>query len=96
MTFQEFETVINQLEGILERSHTLGKSNVSLIDYDEAFYVVINTLLESQFGKEGKDWIDWFLYERKSHSGAVLTAHDKNNNEICHNLLSLWEVVTGE
>ena len=44
-------------------------------------------------GEEGKDWIDWYLYERDSNSADINQAMDKDNNPICYDDKSLWEEV---
>jgi hypothetical protein len=42
---------------------------------------------------ELREWIDWFLFERESHSGEILKAHDAEGNEICYDIKSLWEEI---
>jgi hypothetical protein len=93
MDFQTFKSIINTLEKSSEDTHALYKLNVDLINYNEPLTKVINILLLEVFQEEGKDWIDWYLYERKSYSGETLKAFDKNNKEICNTIESLWEVV---
>jgi hypothetical protein len=71
--------------------HQLG---VDLMDYDEPYQEVIGALMLSIFKEPGKDWIDWYLYEKPSMFGKEpLKAFDKDDNEICHNIESLWETV---
>ena len=93
MTFNQFKTVIESLEKASKRSHAIYQLGVELTDYDDLWYTLSSTLLESIFDKEGKDWIDWYLYERVGFDGRILKAFDENNNEICHNIESLWETV---
>jgi len=93
MNFEQFKTVIEALENIRERSHSIYQLGIDLMNYDEPNHKVISTLLESIFKEEGKDWIDWYLYERKGFDDKILEAWDENNNPICYNIESLWETV---
>jgi len=93
MNFEQFKTVIEALENIRERSHSIYQLGIDLMNYDEPNHIIISTLLESIFKEEGKDWIDWYLYERIGFDGKILEAWDENNNPICYNIESLWETV---
>lgn len=93
MKYENFEKLIIELENISERYSELYDLGVDLINYDEPNQRIISILMEEIFGKDGKDWIDWYLYERKSHSGEILKAWDKDDNEICYDIKSLWEEV---
>jgi hypothetical protein len=63
------------------------------MNYDESLQRINSLLMLEAFGEEGKDWIEWYLYERKSHSGEILKAWDKDDNEICYDIPSLWETI---
>lgn len=93
MNFEQFKTVIETLEKIRERSHSIYQLGIDLMDYDEPNHIVISTLLESIFKEEGKDWISWYLYERMGLDDKIMEAWDENNNPICYNIESLWETV---
>lgn len=93
MDFKQFKTIIETLEKVRERSHSIYQLGVDLMNYDEPYHVVISTMFESVFDEEGKGWIDWYLYERPGFNGKVNLATDENGNEICHNIESLWETV---
>ena len=41
----------------------------------------------------GRDWIDWYLYERDSLSGEINQAWDKDGTPICYDIPSLWKEV---
>lgn len=96
MTFEEFKIIIKTLEEEQEKGLALYKLGVDLNEHNDSFLKVIEILLDSTFGPEGTEWIYWYLYERKTHSGKILKAHDSNGQEICHTLESLWETVRGE
>jgi hypothetical protein len=93
MNFEQFKVVIKALEKVRERSHTIYTLGINLSDYDEDFYVAITNLLNCVFTEEGKDWVDWYLYERPGFGNTPNRATDENGNEICHNVESLWETV---
>jgi hypothetical protein len=94
MKYETFEKLILELEGVSKRYSELYKLGVDLISYDEPVQRIISTLLLEIFSVEGKDWIDWYLYERPSFSGKENgKAWDENGNEICYNIKSLWETV---
>lgn len=93
MTLDQFKIVIESLETVNKRSRAIYQLGVELTDYNDLWYTLSTTLLESIFDKEGKNWIDWYLYERVGFDGRILKAFDENNNEICHNIESLWETV---
>lgn len=94
MCYEQFEKIIKNLEKCRERSHSLYQLGVDLMDYDDLHQDVIGILMLATFKEPGKDWIDWYLYEKPGFgNGESLKAFDKDNNEICHNIESLWETV---
>lgn len=93
MNYEAFEKLIQELESISERYSKLYDLGVDLMNYDEPLQRINSLLMLEVFGKEGKDWIEWYLYERVSHSGNILQAWDKDDNEICYDIPSLWETV---
>ena len=93
MKYKNFKNVIESLEKVTDRSHKLYQLGVNLIDYDDMYHNIITNLLNSIFDKDGKDWIDWYLYERIGFTDKVNLATDKDGNEICYDIPSLWKVV---
>ena len=93
MNYENFKIIIEDLEKVGERSHSIYKLGVNLMDYEELYHNIITSLLNSVFDKEGKDWIDWYLYERVGFTNKVNLATDKDGNEICYDIPSLWEEV---
>jgi hypothetical protein len=94
MEYKQFEKLIQNLEKCRERSHSMHDLGIDLMSYDDIYHEVISALLLSIFGDCGKDWIDWYLYEKPGFTEKEpLKAFDENNNEICHNIESLWETV---
>lgn len=94
MKYKEFENFINTIEKIRERRSTLWDLGIDISAIEDDYFKVIDVLTEKTFGKQNKDWIDWYLYERVTPSGEILKANDENGKEICHNIKSLWETIT--
>ena len=95
MTFETFKKVVKALERERDSTHQLYSLGVDLMTYIEPLQNAISALLENTFQEEGKNWIDWYLYERKSLTSEkyLLQAFDADGKEICHNIESLWETV---
>ena len=94
MKYETFEKLILELEIVSKRYSMLYDLGVDLMNYDEPIQKINSLLMLEVFGKEGKDWVEWYLYERQSHSGEVLKAWDKDENEICYDIKSLWKEIT--
>ena len=94
MEYKQFKKLIEDLEKSLERSSALYDLGMNLMDYNDIYHEIISSLMLSTFNVEGKDWIDWYLYERPSFNGKEpLKAFNVDGTEICHNIESLWETV---
>lgn len=93
MNYKNFKNIIENLEKMRERSHSVYILGIDLMNYEELYYNTITILLDSTFNKEAKDWIDWYLYERNGFTDKTNLATDKNGNEICYDIPSLWNEV---
>ena len=93
MNFEQFKTLIEALQKVSDKYSKLCDLGIDTMNYDEDYQKVISLLMECAFNEEGKEWIDWYLYERVGFDGRILQAWDENNNEICHNIESLWDTV---
>jgi hypothetical protein len=96
MNFEKFKEFIKDLEKIRKRYSDLYNSGIDLAEYNDLFYKIIDNLTSSVFTDDGKDWIDWYLYERIGFSGNTNPATDENGNPICYDIKSLWKVVKTE
>ena len=56
---------------------------------------IINMYLKEMFNKDGVDWINWYIYERKSiFTGEVLPCFDEEGKEFYVNTPEdLWKLV---
>ena len=93
MNYEKFKTLIENLEKVRERSYSIHQLGINLMDYEEIYHNTISVLIESVFDAEGKDWIEWYLYERIGFTNKINLATDKDGNSICHDIPSLWEEV---
>ena len=93
MNYKNFKSIIENLEKIRERSHSIYILGIDLTNYEEFYHSIITIFLDSLFNKEGKDWIDWYLYERVGFTNKVNLATNKDGKEICYDIPSLWEEV---
>jgi hypothetical protein len=61
----------------------------------ELTWELINMYLEEMFNKDGIDWINWYIYERKSiFTGEVLPCFDEKGKEFYVNTPEdLWKLV---
>lgn len=61
----------------------------------ELTWELINMYLEEIFNEDGVDWINWYIYERKSIiTGEVLPCFDEEGNEFYVNTPEdLWKLV---
>ena len=61
----------------------------------ELTWEILNMYLEEMFNKDGIDWINWYIYERKSiFTGEVLPCWDEEGKEFYVNTPEdLWKLV---
>lgn len=86
--FQHMLDTIRAQEAKIDKLYEL---EIDLINFTDSYNSTINMLLSVYFGKEGVEWIDWYLYERAGR--ADITAYDCDGNLICYDDQSLWEEV---
>ena len=94
MTLQQFEKLISK-----HKEFNLGISELYDLGFD--FYEgkfelcglvdkLFTTSIESIYGKDGMEWVDWFVYETNYATDDQLTAHDSDGNRICYDVESLY------
>jgi hypothetical protein len=93
MTLKTFTTLIEGIQKQDDKVHELYKHGVDLLSFNYDYYKdVILPLMIEVFGKEGMDWIDWYVCEKRENP-EKLRAWDKEGNEICQNIKSLYKEV---
>jgi hypothetical protein len=93
MKFEVFDELIATLKKIEERSFAAHQLGIDLMEYETDHSHATWLAIRAHYGKAASEWIEWYLYERQSLNGQINQAWDENNNEICHTVESLWQVV---
>ena len=92
MKLEVFTEIINKIIKQSDKVHALYELDIDLINYSDDHNSVINILLDVYYGKEGTDWIYWYLYERDP-VGTIDQATTNDGKPICYDVKSLWEEV---
>jgi hypothetical protein len=92
MKLEVFEEILNKLRKQSDKQDALYALDVDLINYSDDHNSVINILLEVYYGKEGADWISWYMWER-DENGDQYQATSSDGKPICYDDKSLWEEV---
>jgi hypothetical protein len=92
-----FEKLILNLEKINIRSNILiNDFDMDLNKYDEPFFEVIDSLINSLYGREAAEVIFFFIYERINPDGTIneYEITDKEGNPVVLNTSTdLWNVI---
>lgn len=99
MKVETFTSILETLKTQREKEHQLYTLGVDLINLTEKYDEVISKLMEELWGKEGKEWVDWFMYEndfgkkewREGEPG--IGAYNENKDPICFDIPSLFEEI---
>ena len=91
MKLEVFTEILNKLRKQSDKEHALYVLDVDVSNLSDDYMSVINILLEIYYGKEGADWISWYLWERDP-LGSIDQATD-DGKPICYDIKSLWEEV---
>jgi hypothetical protein len=92
MKLEVFTEVLNRLRKQSDKQDVLYELDIDLINYSDDYTSIINILLEVYYGKEGTDWIYWYLWERDP-VGTIDQATTNDGKPICYDIKSLWEEV---
>ena len=92
MRQEVFTHILDKIRDKSKRIDELYELGIDLINFSDDSNEVINILLEVYYGKEGADWISWYLWEHDLN-GDKYQATDKDGNPICYDDRSLWEEV---
>jgi len=92
MKLEVFTEILNRLKKQSDKEHALYVLDIDTINFSDNYTSVINILLEVYYGKEGADWIGWYLWERDP-VGTSDQATTNDGKPICYDIQSLWEEV---
>ena len=92
MKLEVFTEILNKIRKQSDKQDALYKLEIDLVNFSDDYTSVINILLEVYYGKEGADWIYWYLWER-DEDGSLDQATTNDGKPICYDIKSLWEEV---
>jgi len=92
MKLEVFTEILNRLRKQSDKEHALYVLDIDTINFSDNYTSVINILLEVYYGKDGADWIGWYLWERDP-LGTIDQASTNDGKPICYDIQSLWEEV---
>lgn len=92
--FVRMMTAAEAFDNEVERWNDFGIELYEL-PIGEIPWEMFNCWLDTNFNSNGKDWINWYLFERKSiFTGEILPCFDENDNEFyVKNPEDLWSLV---
>jgi len=94
MNYDDFKAIINLMVTQSKNSRAAYKLGIDLMDFCETQNTLVNALWVQILTIEGKDWLDWFMYEKDYiEDGKInksIQAWDEDGNEICKDLKGLY------
>ena len=78
-----FCEVLKQLQFVNAR--TLGLKHdfkLNMVDYDDPFYIAIESLIKLHFNEEQRSIINWWIYDKFLPSGDILILTDNETSDI--------------
>lgn len=96
MTYEKFEKIMLALNKSSQNTNLLYRHGVDITEITDHLQTIIEDLLGFIFTKEGKDWIEWFIYEKDFGEREDIKAWDSDKNEIAYDIKSLYELLINE
>lgn len=97
MTFKEFKTATDYMIEHHNKVTAAYKLNIDLIEFSDTQEKVLSMLWRQILTDDGKEWFDWFMYEKNYIEDGIgkkeLKAYDKKK-EICEDLKGLHDYLT--
>ena len=79
---EHFKAIITGLAHLNSRSIGLKHDyKIDFIEYDDMFFVVIDSLMKLHFNKDQRSIIEWFAYEKFLPSGDMLVLNDAESGD---------------
>jgi hypothetical protein len=92
MEYEKFEKIILNLQKSFDQADILYNNGIDITEVADNLHIIINDLLGIIFTDDGKDWIDWFMYEKEFGKREDFKAWD-GDNEIAYDIKSLYELL---
>lgn len=91
ITYDRFLEIGLRLQKINKRSLDLYQNyQIDLINYEEDYEYVIDSLLREVFTEEQYEWFSWFCWDN-DFGQKGLEAYDANKNLICQSWEQLYD-----
>lgn len=89
MTLLQFKKMIEVLQERKKKTFELSELGIDLIglNQDQDLHVLL-PLTEAVFGKNGADWIDWYVYDRRPEWGKEAATY--RGKPVCFDIPSLY------
>ena len=94
MKYEVFSKVLSCIKELDENSRKAYAAGIDLLNFTEPYSQAIWHLFGAYYGKSGKDWIEWFIYEKAGRKD--MTAHNSRGEEICKTEKELWKIIEKE
>jgi hypothetical protein len=90
-----FISIINNIEAAINRQELLfADFRLDWTTYNEVFFNIIDDLIFMEFGNDGLELIDFYLYGKENTDGSENQLVDKNYNVIPLNSAEdLWNLI---
>lgn len=96
MTYEIFEKIILDLQKTHDHANVLYAHGIDITEVTDGLHTIIENLLGIIFNEDGKDWIDWFMYEKDFGKREDMKAWDVDKNEIAYDIKSLYDLLINE
>lgn len=96
MTYEIFEKIMLDLQKTHDHANILYSHGIDITEVTDGLHTIIENLLGIIFNEDGKDWIDWFMYEKDFGRKEDLKAWDEDKNEIAYDIKSLYDLLINE
>jgi hypothetical protein len=90
-----FTRMVEELKKNHQQHLQASRLGIDLSEFQSNYDLhVVLPLMHSCFGREGVEWIEWYIYEKcLPASGKPCQAWDKEGNEICRDIPELFNLV---
>lgn len=96
MTYEIFEKIMLDLQKTHDHANILYSHGIDITEVTDGLHTIIENLLGIIFNEDGKDWMDWFMYEKDFGRREDLKAWDEDKNEIAYDIKSLYDLLINE
>jgi hypothetical protein len=93
MEFSVFKKIIEEINEVWNEMEALSSLGVDCYNTKtiKTFTNLETIFWNEVYGKDGADWISWFIYEKMAPKNPhELKAFDENGDEICSNIEGLY------